>query len=175
MLNDSKLLEARTRFSFHADGELVPADLKFATEIWLRAICESPWATNSAMKVAAFLTHMLPDTDCSHDAKGTEIKMMENELNLTKDEIVISLNLMKTFGTLVEYNIEHGELFVTARLNVLLTLQLLETKQRLQELRGWVLPPETTVNDSRQAQNDDHIPSSEQAMFCKAISSYYGR
>ena len=107
-------------------------DLPLATEIWLEDIFKAPWINRETMKLCAYFVRYMSRPDAS----ALTLREIENQCQLSADDVRKCLVLMRTFGTAEAFVIDRSDIRVALRLSITQRLRTLEAKHRLKALLG---------------------------------------
>ncbi len=124
------------RVRFETIEGLQRRDLGIASEIWLRDVCDAKWASREASRLAAHFVRYMS----SPDAKQLAMSRIEHQVQLTREEILAALRLLRIYRAVELYSVEGDELRVALHLSTLQRLQTLEARHRLEFLTRQTVP-----------------------------------
>ena len=108
-------------------------DLRLAGEIWLDELFRAPWVSCNAMKLGTVFVRYMADADPAM----LTLEHVAGQYELTLEEIMGALSLMRMFGAIDSFRIEAGQLRASLNLSLLQRLRTLEAKQRFCELMAF--------------------------------------
>lgn len=106
------------------------SDLGLTGEIWLEDLSRAVWASREALRLGVHLIRYMAQPD---PAK-LNLKVIETELQISRDEIRRALALMQSYGAVAAFSVQRDEIRVGLTLTVMQRLRVLEAKHRWQEL-----------------------------------------
>lgn len=118
------------RVRFVSIEGLQRGDLEVAGEVWLLDVCAATWVTRDVMKLAAQFARYM----AAPDAKMLTLPRIEQQIQLTRDEVKAALRLMKLYRVVEAFNIEGDGIRAALHLSALQRLRVLETWHRLDYL-----------------------------------------
>jgi hypothetical protein len=118
------------RVRFASIEGLAGEDLPLAREIWLDDLFHSLWVSREAMKLAAHFVRYMADLEPSH----LNMREIERELQLVRDDIQRALILLRTFGAIDAFSLDKDDLKVALNLTLLQRLRVFESGRKLIEL-----------------------------------------
>jgi hypothetical protein len=120
--------QRRLRFSDIAG--LYRSDLPLACEVWLEDIYRAPWISREAMKLAAYFVRYMGRPEAS----ALTLREIENQCQLSADEVRKALVLMRNFGAVESFMIDRNDIRAGICLGHLQRLRVLEAKSRFSQL-----------------------------------------
>ena len=106
------------------------SDLGLTGEVWLEDLSRAVWASREALRLGVHLIRYMSRPD----AGMLNLKQLEAELQLSRDEVRRALALMQGYGAVEAFSLQREEVRVGLTLTVLQRLRVREAKRRWHDL-----------------------------------------